>query len=113
MRFVTFIKEMEDQPDDEYLQAFLDWFRKQEKLHLSSDPRILGIAYSHRLDEKQTRGFQIAFMMYFFEEKNQLPRDIKTDKKAFLDAINAIVYIQQREGNHSSQEIMYFDGGID
>lgn len=68
----------------------------QEKFPQNSDPRLLGFFLADKLNPEQTLGFQICMMAYSAYPENLLPKELK-NKKAFMDALNAIVDFQNNK----------------
>lgn len=63
MRFISFIKQNAAQTDPA-LKSFADYAIKDSAFPLSSDPGILAFYLYNKLDEIQTKGFQVFMMLY-------------------------------------------------
>ena len=92
MRFVSFLKGLPKQ-DDEELQSFINYVKRNKKFPLSSDPRMLGLYLHNKLDEKLTMGYMKAMMIYYHTDKNMLAKELK-ETHNFLTALNCIVFFQ-------------------
>jgi hypothetical protein len=89
MRFITFIKSLPKQQDKE-VQDFINWVKKNPKFPQSSDPRLLGMYLSNKLNDSMKMGYMKTMMVYKHQTDNSLPKDLK-DSNKFLDALNTVV----------------------
>lgn len=94
MRFISFIKQLTAQPDND-LQAFINYAKRDKKFPLSSNPYLLGLYLHNKLNEKSTLGYMKAMMVYSQQEGNMLTKKLK-DPSVFLQALNCIIYFQQK-----------------
>ncbi len=100
MRFITFVKQNNNQ-DDPALKSFAKYVHDARNFPLSSDPRILAAYLYKKLNHLQTKGYQVYMMLYNqIEPNNQLPADLKNNNPAFLDALNAIIALQDNDPNY-------------
>lgn len=98
IRFLTYIKS-NPPPDDPAMKSFYTYVEKAPDFPASPDPRVLAVYLYLKLDHQQTKGFQLYMIMYKEHPNNQLPKDLR-NPTAFLDAINAIVHLQNSDPNY-------------
>lgn len=97
MRFIRFVKNNALQ-DDPALISFAKYVLTTKGFPLSSDPRILALYLYKKLNHLQTKGYQLYMALYRqAESANQLPKDLKNNERAFLEALNRIVNLQNSD----------------
>lgn len=89
MRFITFIKSLPKQQDKE-VQDFINWAKRNPRFPQSSDPRLLGMYLSNKLNDDLKKGYMKTMMIFWAQTDNSLPKDLKDDKK-FISALNVVV----------------------
>lgn len=94
LKFVEFVTGSPGQ-DHPAMKSFARYVKQSGKqLPATSDPYELARYLYDKVDHEQTLGFQLFMMVYRHQEGNQLSKQLQRNDKIFLEAINAIVYLQ-------------------
>jgi hypothetical protein len=100
IRFIRFVKDNVNQ-DDPALKSFAKYVLTTKEFPLSSDPRYLALNLCKKLNHLQTKGYQMYMILYRqTESTNQLSEDLKNNERAFLEAVNTIVNLQNNDPDY-------------
>lgn len=100
MTFIDFIRNIPLQ-EDPSISRFLKWGRNDNSFPKSSDPKVLGQYLYMKLDPDLTMAFMKMIMFYSqVEPNNEIPSKYKSNDNLFLEALNHIIDLQNKDKNY-------------